>query len=131
MSEWRYLTADDLVKLGAPFGVGPVLNAAELKAAMAAPSASYGGVERHQDVASKAAALAFAIAKIYHPFMDGNKRAAAIGMLAMCWVNGYRPKITQPELVGMIMAVATYDSDTMDDDEARAELADFLRRRLI
>jgi hypothetical protein len=69
---WRYLTADELVKLGAQFGVGPVLNAAELEAAMAAPSASYGGVDRHQDM----------------------------GVLATCWLNGYRPKITQPELVG-------------------------------
>jgi prophage maintenance system killer protein len=131
VSVWRYLTADDLVKLGAQFDVGPVLNVAELEAAVTAPSASYGGVDRHQDVASKAAALAFAIAKIYHPFMDGNKRAAAIGMLATCWLNGYRPKITQPELVGMIMAVAEYESGTSGDDAARAELADFLRRRLI
>lgn len=97
---------------------------------MLAPAASFGGVELHRDMAAKAAALAFAVAKIHHPFVDGNKRAAAIGLLATCWLNGYRPMLTQAELVALILVIVEPNTGDIDDDDAREQIADFIRGRL-
>ncbi len=71
MAPWRYLTSEELIILGAAHGVGPVIKPEGLQAAIAAPAASFAGVDRHPEISDKAAALAFAIAKIYHPFLDG------------------------------------------------------------
>ena len=50
-----------------------------LESALAAPFASYGGVEFYPTIQEKAARLAYGIVK-NHPFVDGNKR---IGVLVM------------------------------------------------
>lgn len=97
---------------------------------MLTPAASFGGQELYRDIAAKSAALAFAIGKIHHPFVDGNKRAAAIGLLGTCWLNGYRPMITQAELVALILVIVEPNTGDVDDDDAREQIADFVRGRL-
>jgi death-on-curing protein len=90
---------------------------------MVAPAQTFDGSDLYPEIADKAAAVSFAIAKIYHPFIDGNKRAASIAMLTTCYMNGFVPMITQTELVAVIMLVA-------QGDAGRDELAEFLRDRM-
>lgn len=123
MSGWRYLASAELVELSRPHGAGPVIKPAGLESAVAAPAQTFGGAELYPDVCDKAAALAYGIVKVHHPFMDGNKRTAAIGMLTFCYLNGFVPMITQSELVGLIVLAA-------EGRASQAALATFLRDRL-
>lgn len=123
MPAWRYLTTDELVEHGRPFRIGPVRDSGALDACMAAPAQAFAGSDLYPEVADKAAIVAFDIAKAYHPFVDGNKRAAAISMLATCYLNGFVPVLTQAELVAVILLV-------IEGGLSREELADFLRERM-
>lgn len=87
------------------------------------PAQTFDGRELYPQVADKAAIVCFNIVKTYHPFLDGNKRAASIALLATCYLNGFVPMITQSELVAVIMLVV---QDSLD----REGLADFLRDRM-
>ncbi|CCH35569.1 Fic family protein [Actinosynnema sp. NPDC047251] len=123
MADWRYLTSAELIELSRPHGAGPVIKPEGLESAVAAPARTFGGDELYPDVADKAAALAYGVVKVHHPFMDGNKRTAAIGMLTFCYVNGFVPMITQSELVALIVLAARGDAD-------QAAMAGFVRDRL-
>jgi death-on-curing protein len=123
VASWRYLTSDELVQLGQKHSVGPVVDRGKLDACVAAPAATFDGCDLYPEIADKAAAICFAIVKSYHPFLDGNKRAAAIAMLMTCYINGFVPMITQSELVALIVLVAKGDA-------TREDLAEFLRDRM-
>jgi death on curing protein len=90
---------------------------------MVSPAQTFGGRDLYPEIADKAAVVSFNIAKVYHPFVDGNKRTASIALLATCYLNGFVPKITQAELVALIMLVV---QDGMDRDA----LVEFLRERM-
>ena len=77
----------------------------------------------YPEIEDKAAIVSFNIAKAYHPFVDGNKRGAAIAMLATCYLNGFVPVMTQAELVAVIMLIVEGEMD-------REDLAGFLRDRM-
>lgn len=123
MPAWRYLTVDELIAKGHDFEIGPVRDRKALEACMLSPAQTFDGRELYPEVADKAAIVCFNIAKTYHPFLDGNKRAASIALLATCYLNGFVPMITQSELVAVIMLVV---QDGMD----REDLAEFLRDRM-
>jgi death-on-curing protein len=120
---WRYLTAAELIDHGKQFKLGPVRDREALEACMVSPAQTFGGSDLYPEIADKAAIVTFNVAKTYHPFVDGNKRAAAISMLATCYLNGFVPAITQAELVAVIML-------TVQDEMDRGELAAFLRDRM-
>jgi death-on-curing protein len=120
---WRYLTADELVEHGKQFKIGPVRDHEALKACMLSPAQTFGGRDLYPEIADKAAIVSFNIAKAYHPFVDGNKRAAAIALLATCYLNSFVPVLTQAELVAVIMLIVQGEMD-------REELASFLRDRM-
>ncbi|GLZ37778.1 death-on-curing protein [Actinokineospora sp. NBRC 105648] len=124
MSSWRYLTSDEVLEISRPHGVSEVVNLDKLDACTGAPSQSFAGVDLYPTIMDKATAIAYAIAKIYHPFLDGNKRAAAASVLAMCYVNGYSPKVTQFELVAVILLVA-------EGQISRDDLSGFIRGKLL
>ena len=89
-----------------------------LESAMARPQnlASYG----QPDIAELAAAYAYGIAR-NHPFVDGNKRAAAVVSETFLVLNGYRLDATDAELVVAFQALAAGE---LSEDE----LADWFRR---
>jgi death on curing protein len=120
---WRYLTADELVDRGKRFGIGPVRDREALEACMLSPAQTFDGKDLYPAIADKAAAIAFNIAKAYHPFVDGNKRGAAIAMLATCRLNGFVLVITQAELVAVILLIIEGEMD-------REEFAEYLRDRM-
>lgn len=91
-----------------------------LEGAMARPQnlASYG----KPDVAALAASYAFGIAR-NHPFIDGNKRTAAVVSETFLELNGASMMATDAEIVVAFLALASGD---LSEDE----LADWFRTRL-
>lgn len=74
------------------------------------------------DVADLAAAYAFGIAQ-NHPFVDGNKRTAAVMSEAFLMLNGYELTATDAELVVAFVALA-------GGDLSEVEMADWFRQRI-
>jgi death on curing protein len=91
-----------------------------LESAMARPQnlAAYG----EPDAASLAAAYAFGIAR-NHPFVDGNKRTAAVVSETFLVLNGLSLDATDAELVVAFLALAAGE---LGEDE----IADWFRERL-
>lgn len=91
-----------------------------LDSAMARPRnlAAYGS----PDAAALAAAYAFGIAR-NHPFVDGNKRTAAVVSETFLVLNGHRLTATDAELVVAFQALAA-------GELSEEEMADWFRQRL-
>lgn len=100
-------------------GVG-VRDATLLESAMARPQnlAAYG----EPDLAALAAAYAFGIAR-NHPFVDGNKRTAAVVSETFLVLNGGWLDATDAELVVTFLALAA-------GELAESDLADWFRDHL-
>ena len=74
----RYLTLGEVVELHQRLliltgGASGIRDLGLLESALAQPKASFGGMDLHQTVVDKAAALGFSLVA-NHPFVDGNKR---------------------------------------------------------
>ena len=93
-------------------------DAGMLDSAMARPRnlADYGD----PDAAALAAAYAFGIAR-NHPFVDGNKRTAAVVSETFLVLNGYALDASDAELVVAFVALAA-------GELSEEELADWFRR---
>lgn len=91
-----------------------------LESAMARPQnlLAYGD----PDVAALAAAYAYGIAR-NHPFIDGNKRTAAVVSETFLMLNGYVLTATDAELVVAFLALA---AGALSEDE----LADWFRQHI-
>jgi len=89
-----------------------------LDSAMARPLnlAGYG----EPDTADLAAAYAFGIAR-NHPFVDGNKRTAAVVSETFLMLNGYELAATDAELVVAFVALAS-------GELSEEEMADWFRQ---
>jgi death on curing protein len=97
-----------------------VRDAGLLDSAMARPRnlADYGD----PDAAALAAAYAFGIAR-NHPFVDGNKRTAAVVSETFLMLNGYRLDASDAEVAVAFVALAA-------GEFSEDELADWFRERL-
>ena len=91
-----------------------------LESAMARPRnlADY----NHPDVAALAAGYAYGIAG-NHPFVDGNKRTAAVVSETFLMLNGHQLNATDAELVVAFVALAA-------GELSEEELADWFRQHL-
>ena len=109
--------AEQLAEHGGGDGIR---DAGMLDSAMARPQnlAQYGD----PDAAALAAAYAFGIAR-NHPFIDGNKRTAAVVSETFLMLNGYALGATDAELVVAFVALAAGE---LGEDE----LADWFRQHL-
>lgn len=110
--------AEQLAEHGGGEGVR---DAGMLDSAMARPRnlAEYG----EPDVAALAASYAFGIAR-NHPFVDGNKRTAAVVSETFLMLNGYAVDASDAEVVVAFVALAAGE---LSEDE----LADWFRTRLV
>ena len=109
--------AEQLTEHGGGDGIR---DAGMLDSAMARPRnlADYG----EPDVADLAAAYAYGIAR-NHPFVDGNKRTAAVISETFLMLNGQALQATDAELVVAFVALAAGE---LSEDE----LADWFRQHL-
>ena len=92
-----------------------------LESAMARPKmrAAYGD----PDAAELAAAYAFGIAR-NHPFIDGNKRTAAVISETFLGLNGYALDADDAEIVVAFVALAA-------GELSEKEVADWFRQRVV
>ena len=125
MPDWKWIREDIVLALHdeqlAEHGGGAgIRDLGLLQSALARPQnlSAYG----HPDAAALAAAYAFGIAK-NHPFVDGNKRTAAVVALTFLLFNGVPFAIGEAELVVMVLALAA-------GEFAEDEVAAWFRARL-
>jgi len=81
-----------------------------LKSAVAQPLHTFGGQDLYPTLVLKAAALVSALAK-NHPFVDGNKRTAAVTLGVFLELNGENLKASQKELVEFMVGLASEKMD--------------------
>lgn len=110
--------AEQLTEHGGGEGVR---DAGALESAMARPRNL--ALYEKPDAAALAAAYAFGIAR-NHPFVDGNKRTAAVVAETFLMLNGHALNATDAELVVAVLALAAGD---LPEDE----LAGWLREHLM
>jgi len=111
-----HLTLDELLHvaeraIGSPVELRDV---GLLESAAARPRASAFGVDAYPDLHAKAAALLLSIC-LNHALVDGNKRLALAGTIAMLGVNGWRLTLTNDEAYDLIMSVATGELSEVED----------------
>ena len=107
----EYLGVDDVLRIHADQiarygGSEGVRDLALLESAVAAPQASFGATFLHSTVPEMAAAYLFHLAQ-NHPFVDGNKRAAAAAMFLFLYLNDLLLDCSEDELVELTMAIAS------------------------
>ena len=126
MTDWIWIATDVAVaahreQLAAHGGGDGIRDAGLLDSAMARAQnlAAYG----EPDTAALAAAYAYRIAR-NHPFIDGNKRTAAVISETFLVMNGSSLETSDAELVVAFLALAAGE---LSEDE----LADWFRTRLI
>jgi len=92
-----------------------------LESAVAQPQATFDGVYLYVTLFDKAAALGFSLSK-NHPFVDGNKRVAAVSVDTYLRLNGLELVAAQPEVEMYFLGIA-------DGSLTRNDLADWLKVR--
>ena len=116
LDEVLALHADQIGRYGGSLGVCSV---ELLESALAVPAATHGGSYLHEGLHEMAAAYLFHLVK-NHPFVDGNKRAGLMVMLAFLGLNGLRLEAGEDELANLVLAVA-------DGRISKAEIAVFVK----
>ena len=86
-------------------GTGGVRDEGLLESALARPQQLYAYGDPAPDLADLAAALAYGLAR-NHPFVDGNKRTAAVACESFLELNGATLEADDPELYPLYLALA-------------------------
>ena len=84
-----------------------------LESALARPQQSHAYGDPAPDLSDLAAALAYGLAR-NHPFLDGNKRTAAVACETFLELNGAKLEATDLELYPVYMALAEGKLDERD-----------------
>jgi len=113
----RFLSVGDILRLHAiaieDMGGDPTLrDRGLLESAVAMPAQAFEGTLLHSDIPAMAAAYAFHLCK-NHPFVDGNKRAAAAAMIDFLSDNGWSFDATANEAEPVIRQLASGNLDKM------------------
>lgn len=107
---------DQLARYG---GMPGVRDMGLLQSALAMPAGGLGGQYFHEDLHAMAAAYLYHIAR-NHPFVDGNKRTAAVAALVFLALNGLEIEADEDALELMVRAVA-------EGRIGKSSIADFFR----
>jgi death-on-curing protein len=123
----RFLSVDDVLAIHEDTianegGSAGLRDPGLLDSAVLMPQQQFGGAYLHDDLAAMAAAYLFHIAS-NHPFIDGNKRAAAMSALVFLDVNGVRRLPASGEMTEVTLKVAS-------GQMAKSELIDWMRGRI-
>ncbi|MDE0510352.1 MAG: type II toxin-antitoxin system death-on-curing family toxin [Gammaproteobacteria bacterium] len=94
-----------------------------LRSALARPQQLYAYGDPSPDIAALAASLAYGIVK-NHPFVDGNKRTAAVLCELFIMVNGMSLEASDQEMLSVFLALA---GGSLNEEE----LANWIRSHLI
>lgn len=126
MREWKWIDleaslaghAAQLAEHGGPEGIR---DSGALESALARPLNL--AVYEQPDAAALAAAYAFDIAR-NHPFVDGNKRTAAVVSVGFLFLNGFDFAANEADVAVHFQALAA--GETSED-----EFADWFRRHIV
>jgi death-on-curing protein len=121
-----YLSLEQLLQMHAEQisafgGASGVRDRGGLEAALARPQATFGGEDLYVDLAAKAAALMHSLV-MNPPFVDGNKRTAAMAAELFLYVNECDLEATDDSLFELTLATAR-------GELAAEELAIWFRQR--
>ena len=92
-----------------------------LESALARPRASAFGEDVYPTLELRAAALTHSIAR-NHALIDGNKRLALAGLIALLAINDRRLALTNDEAYALIYAVASGELDDVAEIAGRLRL---------
>jgi len=114
----RYLSAADVLQIHRDTlehegGIAGIRDMGLLESAVAAPRQELFGVVLHPERAAKAAAYLYHIAR-NHPFVDGNKRAAAMSALVFLAANGAK-RLPEPDEIERTTFAVAEGSLTKDE----------------
>jgi death-on-curing protein len=76
-----------------------------LQSATAMPQAQFGGQYLHADLYEMAAAYLYHVA-LNHPFVDGNKRVAAMAADIFLLINGIQLTVNEADFTELVLKVA-------------------------
>lgn len=103
LDEVLRIHADQIARYGGAEGVRDL---GLLESAVAAAQASFSGSYLHGTLPEMAAAYLFHLAQ-NHPFVDGNKRAAAAATFLFLYMNDLQLDFTEDALVDLTLGVAS------------------------
>jgi death-on-curing protein len=131
VSDWERLDLEDLIRLhdialALDGGVPGIRDRNLVASAAAQPFSGAGDVEFYPTLEEKAAQYAIALA-CHHAFVDGNKRTAAIALLAFLDLHAYAFTVDAEEIVVVIQSLVEQHCD----DAARAAFVAWVRAHVI
>jgi len=111
----NYLTVEEVIliheyELQVHGGMPGIRSIELLESAVHRPKTSFGGRELFSTIFEKSAVLICAIIQ-NHPFIDGNKRTAAVAGIALLRINGRSVLLKQKELVRIALKIADQGMD--------------------
>ena len=110
-----YLDLDDLLRVAeAAVGDVAVRDVGLLESAVGRPRATVFWQDAYPTLELKAAALLHSIAR-NHALVDGNKRLALAGAIALFGINDRRLVLTNDQAYDLVIAVATGELDDVAD----------------
>ena len=109
LSKQQFIAIHDQIVL-ATGGTTGIRDEGLLDAAIAAPWQTFGGNELFPSLEEKAARLGYGLVN-NHPFIDGNKRIAAVATLEILALNGVNLSYSQSELSDIFLEVAAGQSN--------------------
>lgn len=110
MNDPIFLSLDEILEIHEgqinQYGGHPgILNLELLESAVEVPTANFGGEYLYADVFEMAAAYLFHIIK-NHPFVDGNKRTAALTAYVFLKLNGINLTANENDYENIVLAIA-------------------------
>lgn len=111
----KYLSEEDVLKIHKRIidktgGSHGVRDLGGLSSALNRPRASFDNKDLYEDIFSKAAALFLSLIN-NHPFVDGNKRISITATSRFLYLNGYKLKASNKEVVKFCFRIVKEDSE--------------------
>ncbi|MBI3804969.1 MAG: type II toxin-antitoxin system death-on-curing family toxin [Nitrospirae bacterium] len=127
MKEILFLTVDQVIEVHADLieefgGSHGIRDLGLLQSAIAMPQAGFGDEYLHSNLFEMAAAYLFHLVQ-NHPFIDGNKRTAALSAFTFLKLNGHALKADEFSFEGIILDVA-------QGKIGKAAVAEFFRKNV-
>lgn len=113
MTEFEYLTLEDLLGLVRRLGVGPVRDLGLLDAAVARPRSSAFGEDAYPTLRLKATALLHSIVS-NHALVDGNKRLGWLATTLFLEINGEPVEAGDDDAFQLVLNTAEGSVDIED-----------------
>lgn len=104
-------------------GMDGVRDLGLLQSAIAMPKAMFSGEFLHQGLIEMAAAYLFHLIS-NHPFIDGNKRTAAVAAIVFLALNGIETDVDEARFEALVRSAA-------QGKKTKQQIADFLHKALI